>query len=314
MLKTSWEQLEEDGILIISDGGVLPDNLPPLNEYGFYYGVEYYVSMGDIHLGLTFNEDGSFAMNQNGEIMEAPAGSAIYDDHLIDTATTVGVIFQVSTDGTRVKYSEGEFSVTGTPPKGYIYTMYTTEDVQPDVSGDIVLPADATWLSGRVFFKWINLTGVIIPEDVTYIDYQAFHGCKNLTNIKLPNNLITIGESAFNYCFSFDNITIPGSVINIGSHAFLRCDGLTNVVIQDGVTVIGRSMFNQCRSLSNVIIPDSVTSIGEAAFEYCDSLTTITIPESVTSIGTSVFAGCSQLTTVEFGANSQLTNIGNRAF
>ena len=44
------------------------------------------------------------------------------------------------------------------------------------------------------------------------------------------------------------------------------------------------------------------------------TLTSITVPESITSIGNHVFNGCSNLTSVNFGDNSQLTNIGSSAF
>ncbi len=40
----------------------------------------------------------------------------------------------------------------------------------------------------------------------------------------------------------------------------------------------------------------------------------VTIPEGVTSIGEDAFRGCSALTEVNFGADSQLTSIGRRAF
>ena len=66
--------------------------------------------------------------------------------------------------------------------------------------------------------------------------------------------------------------------------------------------------------IKSVIIKNGVTSISGSLFAFCPMLTTVTVEDSVKSIGSAAFLECASLTSVTFGANSQLTHIGDSAF
>ncbi|MBQ8178775.1 MAG: leucine-rich repeat domain-containing protein [Clostridia bacterium] len=68
-----------------------------------------------------------------------------------------------------------------------------------------------------------------------------------------------------------------------------------------------------------VVIPSDnmgkpVVAIAPLVFYSNDTLVEVTIPDTVESIGERAFSACYNLTTVNFGANSKLKTIGNRAF
>ena len=301
-LKTSWANLEANGVLQISEGLAPPNNLPEQNEFGFYYGVPYTTFIDGCIITYTFNEDGSGTYTEDGEVCECVAGTFIYDDHLI--ADNDGYIPEtvVSEDGLCL-YLDGNSTYanigsTYTPPNGTLWSVQGLlgyNDIL--LEGDLVLPNGITSLFHNVFYNQSNLTSIHLPDGLLGIGDSAFSDCTNLNSINIPDSVTDIGHDAFYYCSSLTDITIPNSVENFYG-SFCGCASLINVTLPANMACISSSMFESCASLETIVIPSNVTSIDSWAFGSCSSLASIIIPESVQTIGESAFEGCENLSEV----------------
>jgi hypothetical protein len=311
-----------------------------MNEYGFYFGVPYAMTMEGMTVGFTFNEDGSVIFSSPEGAEEIPAGVIIYGDHSIDMTAMDGPVFGVSPDGTQIAADGIILSVgsSSTPPKGTVYLPNTSL-----IEGDLVLPTDgrATSIPANTFEDQISLTGIIVPESITTIGEGAFCNCDSLTSIEVSENhqyyksmdgnlYSKDGKTLIQYAIGKKDtsVEISNSVTSIAGYAFAYCDSLTSIVIPDSVTSIGDYAFKDCNittatipalaissilagSLTTVVIT-SGTSIANHAFTYRVRLTSVVIPDSVTSIGDYAFYRCESLTSVVIP--DSVTTIGNYAF
>ena len=95
---------------------------------------------------------------------------------------------------------------------------------------------------------------------------------------------------------------------------------MTDFAFTTKAIVVGGGTQNSCKitgytgSGGEVVIPNGVTTIENGIFQFMKSITSVVIPDSVTTIGNYAFDQCESLKTVTFGANSQLTSIGDSAF
>jgi hypothetical protein len=260
MMITPWDELVQNGTIVVEDGVVsvgivLPDNLPEKNEYGFYYGVKY-----GQDLGWVFYEDGSVEIYMGGELGQTmPAGSAVYSTNRIDGE--FGTI-QVSWDGECLVHANfGELLLSS----------------KAQLAGDLIIPNNdsITIIGDSAFTDQQSLTGVVIPDSVTSIGEDAFNWCMGLTDIIIPNSVANIGGEAFYECYNLTNLTIGSGATNIGYAAFCYCENLASVELPDGLTSIATECFSSCANLASITIPNSVTSIGRQAFRHCTNLTSI---------------------------------------
>lgn len=231
MLKTSWEELEASGVIVIGEGEDI--DLPDMNEYGFYYGVPYSTAMGGATVGFTFNEDGSAIFDTPDGPMEIPAGAIIYGDHSIDMTALDMPILEVSPDGIQMEADGLALSVgSGLPAKGAVYLPnLNVNNPVSIIEGDLVLPNDGrvTTLVTGAFIGQTALTGIIIPDSVTTISMAAFWNCDSLTSIVLPDSVTTIGRKAFSGCSSLTSVVIGNGVATIDMRAFAGCPNLASV-------------------------------------------------------------------------------------
>ena len=297
MLITSWDDFVANNKIFINDGvlqpGKIVPNLPPKNEYGFYFGVIYDDGFG---YGVTFFEDGSIEEFSYGETSSYPAGSAVYSQGTADmTNPDLGYdIAYFSEDGMKMTWYDYEYTVGAT--------------VQ--FEGDLIIP-NAN-VNGILLSYQFLLTGIVVPNSITSIGADAFYGCSSLTSITIPDSVTSIGSQAFSDCTSLTSIKLSDSLTSIEPSIFYNCTSLTSITIPDSVTSIEANAFYECSSLTSITIPDSVTSIGSSAFSRCSSLTSIKLPDSATSIESYTFSGCQGLKSV-FIPNSVKT-IGQYAF
>ena len=230
---------------------------------------------------------------------------------------TVGVIYEISTDGTyamvtgyegtssKVKISD---EYNGIPVKQICSASFANKSIT-----DVIIPQTVVTIDARAFVRCAKLVSVEIPYGVTNIGALAFDGCHKLTNINIPNSVVSIGDQAFNDCSSLTNIVIPDSVTgNIGQYTFCDCTSLKSVVIGNNVECIGMQAFENCSSLESVVIGNSVSSIVQGAFSGCSSLKNIILPDGVKTIGAYAFRNCKSLSSITMGNNLSL--IGAEAF
>lgn len=237
---------------------------PEMNEYGFYFGEEYYDVAG--MLCFVFYEDGAFEVLIDGfPVDSAPAGSLIYSNL---AASLEGETFGTfSFDGKQ--FDDGSETYT---------IKYTTAE-----------------LSDMLIMSWDDLVanGYVAVEDGVLMEAYRHTGGRSIApasscgiggDLLLPSDgsITSVGDStlqhtdmgAFRYCENLTGILIPNSVTSIGSGAFMECSKLTNITIPAGVTTIGVGSFSYCQSLKTITVPATVTSIGTDAF-YSENLVAI---------------------------------------
>lgn len=209
MMIKSWDELVSSGEIIVDNGNVsvgtvLPDNLPELNEYGFYYGVPY--QNGDY--SMTFYEDGSMDENENGKVTY-PAGSAQYDVNSIYFAEWDYRI-SVFANGAVLADTDGYKYGVGSPP---------------EFKGELIIPNDGTvnTIGDYTFSYDANLTGVLITDSVTHIGEGAFQADSKLARVVIPGSVKSVGSWAFANCEALSNVTIEEGVEIIEQCAFQSC-------------------------------------------------------------------------------------------
>jgi hypothetical protein len=293
MMTSSWDDLEANGVIAISKGVELPDDLV-MNEYGFYFGVPYAMTMDGETARLTFNEDGSAVMKANGETMEIPAGAIIYGDHSIDMTAMNMPVFVVSDDGTAIEGDGVVLSLEildlpeineygfyfgvfyGANMEGMTVGFTFNEDGSVTMTqGDEIMPLPA----GTAIYGDHTI-------DMTAIDGPVIGVSPDGTMLGLDGVVLSVSSSS----------VPPKGTVYLPNRTLIEGD---LVLPNDGRAIIlPMSTFAGQTSLTGIMISDTLTSISGRVFEGCDSLASVTIPDSVTSIGGSAFRNCSSLEAV----------------
>ncbi|MBR2956191.1 MAG: leucine-rich repeat domain-containing protein, partial [Clostridia bacterium] len=214
-----------------------------------------------------------------------------YSIKTIFNYSSLDIVAGETTHGYIAEYADRIYDMTGDATlsedeDGFV--LYTKGNVCELVeykgdATDVVIPDGITAINSRTFYDNDAIGMVFIPDGVTSIGNSAFFGCDNLTSVYYNGDVagwcgITLGDSSANPMYYADNLYIDGKLVE-----------------------------------GELVIPDSVTSIPAYAFRG-QAITSVTIPDSVITIGGFAFYDCDSLTNVTFGANSQLTSIGERAF
>lgn len=310
-LITSWDELIESGRIIVDNGvvycgKVLPDNLPEINEYGFYFDVPY---GDDFGYEVVFHADGSVEFYYNGELdNSAPAGSAVYSTKCADMSSFDGnSSIATFTDEANMSWWDWPYSIC-----------------KPDLTGDLLLLNDGSITAlgdfnyddgsgNAAFANCKGLTGIVIPNTVATITSGAFQGCLNITEIKIPISVTSIGGMAFHTdndegpilnALYYDGILEDWLKISLGHFSEYSTCG--------NIGMLETDIYFNGEKQTNVVIPDGITEINNCAFSGT-TITSIAISDSVTNIGQYACSSC-PITSVTFGENSSLTNIGMGAF
>ena len=118
LLKTSWADIEAEGCWEVSKGDDI--DLPPMNEYGFYFGVPYssvFYGLTPVLMVLTLYEDGSAVINGEGQTASMPEGTIMYNDHSVDMSSLGFSVCTVSADGKTLSSDSVTFNLgTGRRP------------------------------------------------------------------------------------------------------------------------------------------------------------------------------------------------------
>lgn len=147
---------------------------------------------------------------------------------------------------------------------------------------------------------------VVIPADVTFISYGAFFG-KELTSVTIHNS-VTFDLEAFREC-ELNDVIIGSGATSIGGVAtFSACKRLSSITVAEGNTTYhseGNCLIETAKNslilgCKTSVIPAGVISIDREAFCGCDELTFIAVPNTVTKIGEAAFAACIGLTSIDY--------------
>ena len=169
-----------------------------------------------------------------------------------------------------------------------------------------------TVLGESAFEDCHTIASINIPEGITIIEDIAL-GWTYIHDVKLPSTLKEIGEDVFSCMYGEAALYIPDGVEILGDSVAYQT-GIRSLRIPGTVKVVPEYAFECSPFLKTVILEEGIERIEGSAFDYSGMLSEITIPSTVTYIGEYAFAGCPSLTTIDFAPNSQLQEIGERAF
>ena len=310
MMVTSWEELEANGDMYISDGS-LPEGAE-LSEYGFYYNAEYSITAEGVTIAFTFHQDGSAMVVSPNGVMELPAGVLVYGDHVIDMTAINFSVFVVSDDGFTLKQAESGAAIgmSSAAPKG---TVCFGREPLPDMN-------EYGFYFGVVYTALIEgqTMQLVFNEDGSgAINGQALpagsfgYSLNSIDMSSLDSGIAVVSNDGTSITIEDIGLTFTLS----GGASYAPSGDL--VLPDDGrVTSIAPSNFIHQPSLTGVVVPKSVASVGMDAFAYCTNLTTVIFSDnsSLTNMDEYAFQGCTNLKTVVFGNNSQLTIIPFWAF
>lgn len=330
MLTTSWDDLVANGVIAISEGVTLPDDLVQ-NEYGFYYGMPYSATMEGMTAKFTFNEDGSAIFNVDGDIQEIPTGAIIFGDHSIDMTAMNMPVLMVSEDGTVLEAEGIAFSleILDLPEMneyGFYFGVFYSTTMEGMTVG-FTFNEDGSAIMHQAGTDMEIPAGSVIygdhSIDMSVIDGPVLEVSPDGTQVGADGLILTVGSSSVppkgtvylpNSALVEGDLVLPndGSATIIPAGAFVEQTSLSGMLIPDSVTSIGIGAFHECTSLVSINIPNNITSIGPETFKYCSSLVRIVIGSSVTTIGNQAFYKCSSLTSVVIP--DSVTTIGDYAF
>ena len=292
----SWQQLIDDGDIIVTDNSKLQELCTQLKG-------DLLISNEISEISSAFSTDGCHYIN----------GSYL-TGVFIPNSVSIANGFSKSNRLQRIVIQEGVKSITYMAFNSGYWSSEANE-----VNLVIEIPSSVTSIETGAFAGHTGSVKVKVNKNNTVYDSRdncnaiietssnkLIQGFKTTT---IPNTVTSIDDRAF--CLTVvDDISIPKEVITIGEGAFSQCYNLTNITIPDSITSINNGAFCACHNLKIITLPDSITSIGDSSFTGCENLTTITIPKSVTSIGKHAFNQCDNLKTVNYeGSEEDWSNI-----
>lgn len=202
-------------------------------------------------------------------------------------------------------------------------------------TGDVKLPNTLIEIYKEAFAYNTGVTSVSFNGELASesfdIGENALYNAKALTTFELPVGLKTIKTGLFKGCSGLKTIVVPNTVSSIAAGAFQGCVSLATVNFAEGND--GNPLVLEDGSYSRTTTPNTppeVTTLYTGVFGYyrewnnnrgtktvtrgCISLTSIKFPKRLSYIGTYAFYDCESLTTIDFGADSNVSVIGDGAF
>ena len=132
---------------------------------------------------------------------------------------------------------------------------------------------------GSFAFESCGLYEIVIPNSVQEIDEYAFSQCRSLQKVVLSTGIQEIKPKTFIWCKNLKDISIPSNVQIIGETAFGFCGKLQEIIIPRGVKEIGKEAFFRYEyPIKKLSISSSTTSIGYHAFALLNRIGGAQIP------------------------------------
>ena len=202
-------------------------------------------------------------------------------------------------------------------------------------TGDVKLPNTLIEIYKEAFAYNTGVTSVSFNGELAGesfdIGENALYNAKALTTFELPVGLKTIKTGLFKGCSGLKTIVVPNTVSSIAAGAFQGCVSLATVDFAEGNDENPLKLEDGSYSRTTTPnTPPEVTTLYTGVFGYyrewnnnrgtktvtrgCISLTSIKFPKRLSYIGTYAFYDCESLTTIDFGADSNVSVIGDGAF
>lgn len=202
-------------------------------------------------------------------------------------------------------------------------------------TGDVKLPNTLIEIYKEAFAYNTGVTSVSFNGELASesfdIGENALYNAKALTTFELPVGLKTIKTGLFKGCSDLKSVVIPNTVSSIAAGAFQGCVSLATVDFAEGNDENPLKLEDGSYSRTTTPnTPPEVTTLYTGVFGYyrewnnnrgtktvtrgCISLTSIKFPKRLSYIGTYAFYDCESLTTIDFGADSNVSVIGDGAF
>lgn len=200
-------------------------------------------------------------------------------------------------------------------------------------TGDVKLPNTLIEIYKEAFAYNTGVTSVSfngeLASEAFDIGENALYNAKALTTFELPVGLKTIKTGLFKGCSGLKTIVVPNTVSSIAAGAFQGCVSLATVNfaegndgnplrLEDGTTTARSNGVASSGTFTGAFSyyskGDGSSGSSSISNESCISLTSITFPKRLSSIGIYAFAFCTNLATIDFGANSDVSVIGDGAF
>ena len=317
---TSFDQLLSSGVFDISDGllvkGGLKPDLPPINEYGFYFDVEY----KNNDTTIKFHENGSITMNGvvvSEQVFTYSFNKIVpmhgYDDFfptMLVRCEGLDLVFGNNVLTCRLPGLEFTGENLVLPNDNSITAIDNSLFLNNSNIKSITMSNGITSIGNNAFSGCTNLTKVVLNDNITFIGDAAFSGCVGLTKMEIPSNVTEISSYVFEGCTNLKNITWGEKVTSIGDYAFSGCYFLEDLCFNNNSTIenIGEGAFRQCISLKEVIIPNSIKNVAEYAFYGCTNIKNAVIGKEAVYIGKNVFEACPNIETITIPFVGEIPN------
>ncbi|KAI5510991.1 regulation of response to stimulus, partial [Trichomonas vaginalis G3] len=212
----------------------------------------------------------------------------------------------------------------------------------PNKSKTYIIPEKVISIAACSFANSI-IESIQFSSDFRSIGAWAFVSSK-LKSIEIPNTVTTIYDGAFGSCIYLNSVIIGKGITSIPAQCFQRTN-ISSITIPSGITKIDSYAFDGCNNLKEVVLPSSLKNLGGSCFPSNTNLTfsegsdfmiddqmivynkaktiivmslnqsdSYIIPSTVEKINIETFISNHNLKTVEFGLNSNLYDIGDKAF
>ncbi len=266
-----------------------------------------------------------------------PNLTSVYLSSSVATISNVfnGCNIQTITVSPDSKYfrADGKLPIIYDKASGAVALLYGEFDGRFDIEDG------ATTVGGGSFANQTLLEIVTIPATVRTIGAKAFENCINLKQVIIANGSVleTIEEGAFYNCTALQSINfdVATHLKEFGDGAYSSSQTAKGVFQQAGtksekplkitfpasVEKLGAYMFRESgvaeidlsASTKLTQLPTGYSSDKIGVFSQCLNLTTVKLPATLTFLGTYTFSGDTALTTVDFGENTNLQYIADKA-
>lgn len=280
--------------------------------------------------GLTSIGEGAFKNSSNLRNVNIPSTVTSLGAYAFESATSVA---SVSLPAGLLTIGDGAFAFATSLSQLVIPTTVTSLGygaldgasslTSLTLPGDLSQPQDGLFsdlsaLSSIVFNSPSSIyrveDGVLFNTALTTL--YRYPATKAGSTYQIPSSVTTIARGSFKGAQLLTSLTIPSTVTTVEYDSFLDTALLSHVTF--GASVLDSPNFEFDgifgSSVTEVTIAPGATSIPEYGFGGAEALQTVRIPSSVTTIGIDAFRNATSLSSVIFAPNSQLTEIGGRAF